>query len=66
MKTACWSCGSALAVGKPFCDTCGKVQPTAANINYFDVFDLPKKLAIDTSALERAFYKLSRKLHPDV
>jgi molecular chaperone HscB len=66
VKTACWSCGSALAVGKPFCDTCGKVQPTAANVNYFDVFDLPKKLAIDTSALERAFYKLSRKLHPDV
>ena len=66
VKAACWSCGSALAAGKPFCDTCGKVQPTAANVNYFDVFDLPKKLAIDTSALERAFYKLSRKLHPDV
>jgi len=66
VKTACWSCGSALAAGKPFCDACGKVQPTAANVNYFDVFDLPKKLAIDTSALERAFYKLSRKLHPDV
>jgi molecular chaperone HscB len=66
VKTACWSCGSALAACKPFCDACGKVQPTAANVNYFDVFDLPKKLALDTSALERAFYKLSRKLHPDV
>ena len=50
VKTACWSCGSALAAGKPFCDACGKVQPTAANVNYFDVFDLPKKLAIDTYA----------------
>jgi molecular chaperone HscB len=66
VKTACWSCGSPLAAGKPFCDTCGKVQAPSPNVNYFDVFGLPNKLAIDTSALERVFYKLSRKLHPDV
>ncbi len=35
-------------------------------MTYFDVFGLPRRLALDTSALERAFYKLSRKLHPDV
>jgi molecular chaperone HscB len=66
VKTACWSCGSVLNAGKPFCDACGKVQAPTANVSYFEVFDLPKKLAIDTPALERAFYKLSRKLHPDV
>jgi molecular chaperone HscB len=66
VKTACWSCGSALAAGAPFCDACGKVQAPAASVTYFDVFGLPRKLALDTSALERAFYKLSRKLHPDV
>jgi molecular chaperone HscB len=66
VKAACWSCGSVLSASKPFCATCGKVQAPATNVNYFDVFDLPKKLAIDTSGLERAFYKLSRKLHPDV
>jgi len=66
VKTACWSCGSALAAGAPVCDVCGKVQAPAAGVTYFDVFGLPRKLAIDTSALERGFYKLSRKLHPDV
>jgi molecular chaperone HscB len=66
VKTACWSCGSALAAGMPFCDACGNVQTPAAGVSYFDVFGLPRRLALDTSALERAFYKLSRKLHPDL
>ncbi|MEO6815398.1 MAG: Fe-S protein assembly co-chaperone HscB [Edaphobacter sp.] len=33
--------------------------------NYFEVFSLPAKLQIDTAALEKQFYVLSRKLHPD-
>jgi molecular chaperone HscB len=66
VKTACWSCGSALSGGAPFCDACGKVQAPAAGVTYFDVFGLLRKLALDTSALEKAFYRLSRKLHPDV
>jgi molecular chaperone HscB len=32
---------------------------------YFSFFSLPPKLAIDTAALEKSFYALSRKLHPD-
>lgn len=32
---------------------------------YFEIFSLPQHLTIDTSALEKAFYALSRKLHPD-
>lgn len=32
---------------------------------YFEIFSLPQHLAIDTGALERSFYALSRKLHPD-
>jgi molecular chaperone HscB len=34
-------------------------------MNYFEFFSLPTKLTIDTVALERHFYTLSRKLHPD-
>jgi molecular chaperone HscB len=33
--------------------------------NYFEVFDLPSKLQIDVEPLEKQFYRLSRKLHPD-
>jgi molecular chaperone HscB len=37
-----------------------------AEQTYFSIFGLPQKLTIDTAALERDFYKLSRKLHPDL
>jgi molecular chaperone HscB len=33
--------------------------------NYFEIFSLPRKLNVDTAALETAFYAQSRKLHPD-
>ncbi len=34
-------------------------------MNYFEFFSLPRKLTIDVPALEKQFYALSRKLHPD-
>lgn len=61
----CWSCNSPLAANAHFCPACGKVQP-AAPVDHFSFFGLPRKLHIDTAALEREFYRLSRKLHPDV
>lgn len=66
VAAACWSCGKSLSVGSPVCPGCGKVQPPAGEANYFSVFDLPRKLTVDLKVLERSFYKLSRKLHPDL
>jgi molecular chaperone HscB len=60
---ACWSCGSMRAAH--YCQSCGKVQP-AAPVDYFSFFGLPRKLNLDVPALERDFYALSRKLHPDL
>jgi molecular chaperone HscB len=61
----CWSCGQQVAEGQPFCGACGKVQaPQPAD--YFAMFALPAKLNIDVSALEKQFYRYSRKLHPDL
>src|SRR5271170_3806720 len=34
-------------------------------MDYFSFFNLPRKLALDVVALEKQFYVLSRKLHPD-
>ena len=34
--------------------------------DYFEFFDLPRNLAIDTKDLEKRFYALSRQLHPDL
>jgi molecular chaperone HscB len=60
---ACWSCGTMRAVH--FCQACGKVQPPAP-VDYFTFFGLPRKLNLDLAALEKDFYELSRKLHPDL
>ena len=34
-------------------------------MNYFVFFDLPRKLTLDVVALEKQFYMMSRRLHPD-
>ncbi len=62
---SCWACHAALAQSDHFCAACGKVQP-AAPTDFFSIFGLPRKLNLDVAALEREFYRLSRKLHPDV
>ncbi len=60
---SCWSCGTMRAAH--FCEACGKVQPPAPS-DYFTFFGLPRKLNLDVAALEKDFYELSRKLHPDL
>ena len=34
-------------------------------MDYFAIFSLPPHLTLDTAALEKSFYALSRRLHPD-
>ena len=48
-----------------FCESCGKVQPPVP-VDYFSFFGLPPKLNLDVAALEKTFYELSRRLHPDL
>ena len=60
---SCWSCGAMRAAH--FCGSCGKVQPPAP-VDYFTFFGLPPKLNVNVAALEKDFYELSRKLHPDL
>jgi molecular chaperone HscB len=60
---SCWSCGTMRAVH--FCSACGKVQPPKP-VDYFTFFGFPRKLGLDVAALEKEFYALSRRLHPDV
>jgi molecular chaperone HscB len=42
-----------------------QVANSIAPTDHFGFFDLPRKLNIDTGLLEKNFYILSRKLHPD-
>jgi molecular chaperone HscB len=61
--STCWSCGTMRA--EHFCSACGKVQPPVP-VDYFTFFGLPRKLNIEVPVLEKEFYQLSRKLHPDL
>jgi molecular chaperone HscB len=61
----CWSCGHQVTGGQPFCASCGKVQ-APRQADYFAMFGLPPKLDLDVQALEKQFYRYSRKLHPDL
>ncbi len=61
--SSCWSCGTMRALH--FCSACGKVQPPVP-VDYFQFFGFPRKLNLDTAALEKEFYALSRRLHPDM
>jgi molecular chaperone HscB len=63
VTSTCWSCGTMRA--EHFCRACGKVQPPVP-VDYFTFFGLPRKLNVDVPNLEREFYQLSRKLHPDL
>ena len=60
---SCWSCGAMRAAH--FCASCGKVQPPQP-VDYFAFFGLPPKLNVDVPRLEKDFYELSRRLHPDL
>ena len=63
-ERSCWNCGKPSGE-EHFCPGCGKLQPHRGKADYFHFFGLPRKLILDLEALEKSFYALSRKLHPD-
>lgn len=61
---ACWQCGRE-AQEALFCTHCGAVRELPANTDLFTVMGLPRRLGVDAADLERRFYELSRRVHPD-
>jgi molecular chaperone HscB len=64
-KIVCWSCSKDIDAEEQFCAHCGKLQPSGQT-DYFGFFGLPRRFTLDRVALEKQFYQLSRKLHPDL
>jgi molecular chaperone HscB len=64
-KAQCWACAKSVPARSHFCPHCSKVQKPFAT-DYFSFFALPRKLHLDSDALEKEFYRLSRRLHPDL
>src|SRR5215813_10676489 len=63
-EARCRHCGAG-STTPHFCSECGKIQPVAAGVDYFEFFQLPRRLRLDEAELEKTFYALSRKFHPD-
>ena len=61
----CWSCLREIEKAAHFCPHCSRLQPPA-DADYFSFFGLQRRLKIDLASLEKDFYRLSRRLHPDV
>jgi len=64
VPVACWSCSIAHNESTLFCPHCSKIQPPPG-ADFFSVFGLAPQLNVDLASLEKQFYFLSRKLHPD-
>lgn len=60
----CWNCQER-ALGTHFCPSCGKLLQLQQGVDYFALFEMPRKLWIEMGGLEKKFLQLSWKLHPD-
>lgn len=63
--TLCSNCGKT-AANQFVCEGCGIVQEIDRDPDFFAVFALPRRLVVDLADLERRYYALSRRLHPDL
>jgi molecular chaperone HscB len=62
VERTCWNCGAVNPAR--FCLSCKALQPPSRN--FFEFFEIPRALVLDTKDLEKRFYALSRQLHPDL
>ena len=61
---ACWSCGGPTPAASPFCATCGAVQPPGS-ADHFRRLGMPAGFEVDRAQLERRYFDLQRRLHPE-
>jgi len=60
----CWSCKGPVDAGALFCATCAAVQGPAA-VDHFARLGIAVSFDVDISALDRVYFDLQRRLHPD-
>jgi len=63
-RVTCWHCGADHAPDL-FCPACKTIQPLPEDADYFQILGLPRRLIVDTTALQQRYYQLHRQLHPD-
>ncbi|KAI9922760.1 hypothetical protein PsorP6_001215 [Peronosclerospora sorghi] len=67
-KPTCWNCHQATACCSFFCKTCDSIQPIhkSCHCDYFDMFEIPKNFKLDQRSIEKTYWNLQKRLHPDV
>lgn len=60
----CWSCKGPVVERALFCTTCTAVQGPGV-VDHFTRLGQPRNFEIDSASLERAYFDLQRRLHPD-
>ena len=60
----CRSCSEVQAPAF-FCRNCDAIQALPQDTDYLAVLGLPPHPVVDVAELDRRYYELSRKLHPD-
>lgn len=64
MVRPCWNCQSD-NVAFYNCGSCTSIQQFLHDTDYFTLFDIGYKLSVDPELLEKQYYELSRRFHPD-
>ncbi|MBF0247489.1 MAG: Fe-S protein assembly co-chaperone HscB [Alphaproteobacteria bacterium] len=61
---SCWSCKGPMPAEELFCPTCGAVQGPLP-VNHFRRLGIAVSFDLDVPALDRLYFDLQRRLHPD-
>ena len=61
---ACWSCSGTVDRDGLFCESCGALQPPRL-ADHFASLGVPAAFDIAVPALERRYFELQRRIHPD-
>ena len=48
-----------------FCHNCRAINPVQRGTDYFAIFSLPRRYALDEKELHRRFLNITREIHPD-
>ncbi|CCG40622.1 Fe-S protein assembly co-chaperone HscB [Magnetospirillum molischianum] len=62
--SSCWSCKGPVASRALFCSVCGAVQGPGV-VDHYTRLGLPRSFDIDQEALDRQYFGLQRRVHPD-
>ncbi|CEG48525.1 fe-s protein assembly co-chaperone [Plasmopara halstedii] len=64
----CWKCHHATDCCSFFCKSCNVIQPIdkGCHCDFFEIFRVPKTFDIGQRAIERTYWDLQKRLHPDL